>query len=185
MKNFKYILISSIIIYGLTFLAHFTFDILQNDIIAVFFPTNESIFQHMKMIFTCYFIFYFILFIVRRKFKFQNVFLANLVASISCIAFFLVIYIPTYLRFGEHMIFTFILLFVAIMFGQYIASSFLKKNDYKQIDIFSIILISIIFVILGYLTFNPIENFIFWDPQHETYDIVSKGNKVIENVINL
>ena len=83
------------------------------------------------------------------------------------------------------MIFTFILLFVAIMFGQYMASSFLKKNDYKQIDIFSIILISIIFIILGYLTFNPIENFIFWDPQHETYDIVSKGNKVIENVINL
>lgn len=174
MKNFKYILISSIIIFALNFLAHFVFDIFQNDIIAVFFPTNESIFQHMKMIFTCFFIFYFILFIVRRKFHFENVFLANLIASISTIAFFLIIYIPVYLRFGEHMIFTFILLFISILFGQYISSSFLRKKDYKQIDILSIILISIIFIILGYLTYHPMENFIFWDPQHETYERVLK-----------
>lgn len=72
------------------------------------------------------------------------------------------------------MIFTFILLFVAIMFGQYMASSFLKKKDYKQIDIFSIVLIAIVFIIGGYLTYHPIESFIFWDPQHETYERVLK-----------
>ena len=164
MKNFKYILISSIIIYALTFLAHFVFDIFQNDIIAVFFNTNESIFQHMKMIFTCFFIFYFILFIVRRKFHFENVFLTNLISSISCIAFFLIIYIPVYLRFGESMIFTFILLFI----------SFLVKEDYSLINIISVVLISIIFIIGGYLTYNPIESFIFWDPQNETYERVLK-----------
>lgn len=174
MKKFKYILISSIIIYGLTFIAHFVFDIFQNDIIAVFFNTNESIFQHMKMIFVCFFIFYFILFIVRRKFNFENVFLTNLISSISCISFFLVIYIPVYLRFGESMIFTFILLFISIMFGQYMGSSFLEKKEYHYVDIISIILISIIFIIGGYLTFNPIESFIFWDPQHETYQRVLK-----------
>ena len=174
MKKFKYILISSIIIYVLTFLAHFVFDIFQNDIIAVFFNTNESIFQHMKMIFTCFFIFYFILFIVRRKFDFENVFLTCLIASISCIAFFLVIYIPVYFRFGENMVFTFILLFISIIFGQYMASSFLTKKDYKQTEIISIILISIISIIGGYLTYHPIENFLFWDPQHETYERVLK-----------
>lgn len=174
MKNLKYILISSIIIYGLTFLAHFVFGIFQNDIIAVFFNTNESIFQHMKMIFTCFFIFYFILFIVRRKFNFENVFLTCLISSICCIAFFLVIYIPVYLRFGEAMIFTFILLFVSIAFGQFMSSSFLIKKDYREVDIISIILISIIFIIGGYLTYNPIESFIFWDPQHETYQRVLK-----------
>lgn len=174
MKKFKYILISSIIIYVLTFGAHFMFDIFQNDIIAVFFNTNESIFQHMKMIFTCFFIFYFILFIVRRKFDFENVFLTCLIASISCIAFFLVIYLPVYFRFGESMIFTFILLFVSIVFGQFMSHSFLIKKDYKSIDILSIILISIIFIISGYLTYHPFENFLFWDPQHETYERVFK-----------
>lgn len=174
MKNFKYILISSSIIFLLCFPTHFVFDILENDIIAVFFPTNESIFQHMKMIYTVFFIFYFILFIVRRKFHFENVFLTNLISSISTITFFLVIYIPIYLRFGEHMILTFILLFLAILFGQYIGSRFLKKTDYRQIDILSIILISSIFIICGYLTYHPLENFIFWDPQHETYERVLK-----------
>lgn len=54
------------------------------------------------------------------------------------------------------------------------ASSFLTKKDYKSVDIISIILISIIFIIGGYLTYHPIESFIFWDPQHETYERVFK-----------
>lgn len=174
MKNFKYILISSIIIYGLTFLAHFMFDIFQSDIIAVFFNTNESIFQHMKMIFTCFFIFYLILFIVRRKFDFHNIFLTSLIASISCILFFLIIYIPINLILGENMIFTFILLFISIFFAQFISSSFLIEKDDQGKEIISLILISIIFIISGYLTYYPIENFLFWDPQHKTYDIVLK-----------
>ena len=174
MKNFKFILISSIIIYGLNFLAHFMFDIFSNDIIAVFFPTNESVFQHMKMIFSCFTIFYFILFILRRRFDFENVFLAGLISSLSCIASFLIIYIPIYLRFGENMIFTFILLFLTILLGQYIGYFILKKKDYKIGEIISIIIIFIIFIINGYLTYNPIENFIFWDPQHETYERVLK-----------
>lgn len=174
MKNFKYILISNIIIFCLCFPAHFLFDIIENDIIAAFFPTNESIFQHMKMVFSCFFIFYFGLFIVRRKLKYENIFLTNLISSMVTIILFLIIYIPTYLRFGENMIFTFILLFLSIIVGQCIGSEFLKKKDYKQIEILSIILIAIIFIISGYLTYHPIENFIFWDPEHETYERVLK-----------
>ena len=174
MKNFKYILISSIIIFCLCFPAHFLFDILDNDIIATIFPTNESIFQHMKMVFSCFFFFYAILFILRRKFHFQNIFLTNLVSSVTSITIFLIIYLPVYLRFGENMIFTFILLFLAIMFGQVMGSIFLKKGDYKVINIISLILIGIIFIINGYLTYKPIDNMIFWDPEHETYGIVSK-----------
>lgn len=72
------------------------------------------------------------------------------------------------------MIFTFILLFLTIMVGQYVGSRFLKKKDYKQIEILSIILIAIVFIISGYLTYHPIESFIFWDPEHETYERVLK-----------
>ena len=174
MKKNKYILISSIIIYILTFIAHFVFDVFQNDIVAIFFNTNESIFQHMKMIFTCFFIFYFILFIVRRKFSYKNIFIVNLISSISTIVFFLIIYIPTYLRFGESMIFTFILLFISILFGQFISNFIIQKEDYKYLEFGSILLLLIIFIVNGYLTYNPIRNFMFWDPQHETYEIVLK-----------
>ena len=174
MKNFKYILISSIIIFCLCFPAHFLFDIIDNDIIAAIFPTNESIFQHMKMVFSCFFFFYIILFVLRRKFDFQNIFLTNLVSSVTSITIFLIIYLPVYLRFGENMIFTFILLFTTILLGQMVGSIFLKKEDYRVINTISIILIAIIFIINGYLTYQPIENMLFWDSQHETYEIVSK-----------
>lgn len=72
------------------------------------------------------------------------------------------------------MIFTFILLFITILLGQMVESIFLKKEDYRIINTISIILIAIIFIINGYLTYQPIENMLFWDPQHETYEIVSK-----------
>ena len=72
------------------------------------------------------------------------------------------------------MIFTFILSFTTILLGQMVGSIFLKKGDYGVINIISIILIAIIFIINGYLTYQPIENMLFWDPQHETYEIVSK-----------
>lgn len=72
------------------------------------------------------------------------------------------------------MIFTFILLFITILLGQMVGSIFLKKEDYRIINTISIILIAIIFIINGYLTYQPIENMLFWDQQHETYEIVSK-----------
>lgn len=174
MKKFKYILISSIIIFGISFPSHFLFDIFQNDIIAALFPANESIFQHMKMVFSCFFIFYLGLWILRKRFNYHNLFLVNIVSVLSCITIFLIIYIPVYLRFGEYMIFTLILLFITILFGQYIGSLLIDRKDNKWHDTISIICIFIIFIINGYLTYNPIKNFIFWDPEHETYEIISK-----------
>lgn len=72
------------------------------------------------------------------------------------------------------MIFTLILLFITILFGQYIGSLLIDREDNKWHDTISIICIFIIFIINGYLTYNPIKNFIFWDSEHETYEIVSK-----------
>lgn len=138
MKKFKYILISSVVIFGICFPAHFAFDLLQYDVVALFFPTNESIFQHMKMIFTSFLIFYVILCLLRKKFHLENIFLTHLLASISCITIFLVIYIPFYLNFGENMPFTFILLFGSILLSQLIASPLLKKNLNKSLNILSI-----------------------------------------------
>lgn len=72
------------------------------------------------------------------------------------------------------MIFTFILLFSTIVVGQTISYNFLKKGNDNSINIISIILIGIVFIIGAYFTFNPIESFIFWDPHHETYERVIK-----------
>jgi len=175
MKNYKYIFLSSIIIFMLTVIVHFTYDVLKFNVIAVLFPTNESIFQHMKMIYTSFIIFYLGLNIVKRRWKYNNLLLTNLISVSSTIIFFLIIYLPFRFRFGEVMIFTFILLFISIMVGQMIGYSFLKKEDYIGLNIISLIIMIMFYIIFAYLTFNPIHNDIFWDPEHETYQRVIKN----------
>ena len=175
MKTFKYILISSIIIFIITIPAHFMFGWLPFKIIALFFPTNESIFQHMKMIFTSFFLFYLFLIVTRKKLDYHNLFFSDLISSLTCIISFLIIYLPIYIIFGENMIFTFILLFLSIAFGQFISTYIIKKDDYQNINILSIIIIIIIFVVNAYFTYNPIiDSMLFYDPKHKTYDIVYK-----------
>ena len=71
------------------------------------------------------------------------------------------------------MIFTFILLFISILLGQYLSYTFLRKENYKSMNIISIIPLIIIFIIFAYFTFNPIHNDIFWDSEHETYEKVT------------
>lgn len=72
------------------------------------------------------------------------------------------------------MTFTFILLFISIMLGQYLSYSLLKKDNSKSLNILSFIIIAIIFIVFSYFTFNPIHNDMFWDPDNETYERVIK-----------
>lgn len=174
MKNIRYSFISSIILFLVMSLVHFVYNILNIDIIAMFFPTNESIFQHMKMIFTGFFIYYLVLFFIRRRWNFNNIFLTNLISVCICIVFFLSIYLPFRFRFGEVMIFTFILLFISIWLGQYLSYNFLKKDNYNSLNILSLMVIIITSLILAYFTFNPLHNDIFWDSDNETYEKVTK-----------
>ena len=174
MKNIKYILISSISIFMLNVLVHYVYNILPFDIVAIIFPTNESIFQHVKMIFTSFLIFYLILFFMKRRFKYNNIFLTNIISVPISIIFFLSIYLIIRFRFGEIMIVTFILLFISIMLGQALSYNFLKKDNDASLNMLSLIIIVIIFIIMGYFTFNPIHNDMFWDSEHETYEKVTK-----------
>jgi len=175
MKNYKYIFLSSIIIFMLTVVVHFAYDLFKFNVMAVFFPTNESIFQHMKMIYTSFIIFYLGLNIIKRRYGYNNILLTSLISVSSTIIFFLVIYLPVRFRFGEVMIFTFILLFISIMIGQIISYSFLEKENYKGLNIISLMVIILLYIMFSYLTFYPIHSDIFWDSEHETYQRVIKN----------
>ena len=173
-KKISFILISSLILFVLNAVSHFIFNILPYNFIGVLFPVNESIFQHLKMIFTSFILFYLLLFFANRKFNFTNLIFAALISSLSSIALFLIIYLPIYLNIGENMIFTFILLFIFLCAGQFLAYLILNIDYNRIINIFSFILIVLIFIINASLTFKPLKNFLFFDPQYKTYDIVYK-----------
>lgn len=164
MKSLKTILIYSIIIFIINFPAHFIYDFLPNFLTSLIFPINESIFEHLKMIFTSFFIFYIFLFLTKRK-KDSNVFLINLLSSIFCICLFLVIYLPLYKAIGENLIITIILLFITIFISQSI-TYFIYDIKYKKIiNIICFTLIISILTLNAFLTYHPLNNPLFINPQ--------------------
>ena len=174
MKKFKYILFSTIIIFILNFPAHFLFDFWPLKFIGYFFPVNESIFQHLKMMFTCFMLFYIFLFFFKKSLALENITLSALVSSLSTIIIFLLIYLPITAIFKENMIVTFIILFLSIFLGQYLGNKILRKKDYKYLNYLSLFIILIILIFNASLTYNPLKNYLFYDALHKTFDIVIK-----------
>ena len=159
MNKLKYVLISSIIIFLFNFPAHFMYNWFPLKFIGFFFPINESIFEHLKMIFTSYCIFYLILSFFKKKLNYQNLSTTLLISSLSTIISFLIIYLPFTLIFKEVFIVTIIILFLSICFGEYIGSFILTSKDYKSLNYISLFIVLVILILNASLTYNPLNNF--------------------------
>lgn len=161
-------------IFLLNFLFHFAYEIFPNTLFSIFFPVNESIFEHQKMIFSS-FMFYAIIdyFILKKNNISRHNFLLSTVASaFSAIAIFLIIWLPIFYKTGESMIITIIVLCIAIAISQIISYFILKWN--KEIyysSYISLIVITITYIILAYLTYYPPKTEFFFDPLEEKYGI--------------
>ena len=87
---------------------------------------------------------------------------------ISSIFVYLIIYLPVFVLFGNNLIFDIILLFLVIIGSQILQLYILKKeaSDYTN---FSIIMIILIYIIFGFLTYFPPRNFMFYDYSENKY----------------
>ena len=63
------------------------------------------------------------------------------------------------------------LLLITIVFCEYISYLIMKENHNKKINIISLILIIIGYIIFGYLTYNPTQNYLFYDKKAKKYGI--------------
>lgn len=169
MNKIKYIFITSILIFLINFPVHFMYNFFPTTFISLFFPINESIFQHLKMIFTSFTIFYFFTFLFKNKFKIYNIPILNLLSSTLCISTFLIIYMPLYKAIGENLIITIILLFLSILFSQTITHFLSLQRLPKLFNILSVIITLLILILNIYLTFNPPKKPLFYDSLHKTY----------------
>lgn len=167
-------IIAVIGIFILNFIFHFAYSTLPNTLFSIFFPVNESIFEHMKLIFSSA-IFYGIIdyFILKKNnLSTNNSIFTTLVNALSTIVIFLIIWLPIYYKMGENMIITILILFIAIMFGQVLSYFILNKEiKFKYLNVVSIISIIIIYIIMAYFTYNPLKVDFFFDPIHEKYGI--------------
>lgn len=166
-------ILSSILIIALCFLFHFLYEWFPNPLFAIFFPVNESIWEHMKILFSsiCFYgiIDYIILY--KNKIGFNNFFFNIFATAFLSVVVYLLIFIPIYKILGENMIVSISLMIIVIILSQIISYFILKSKHIHYINSISFILIIISYIIFGYLTYNPIRNYLFLDNIKNIYGI--------------
>ena len=150
-KNKLFVIINAILIFVFAFVTHNLYGWFPSFITTIF-PVNESFYEHMKMIFitpviistVLYFIF------VWKKRPINNYLGGLLVSTIINILLFYLIYLPVYNMIGENMAVTLIIYFISIAVSQYINYLIIRRDDNRNLNIVSLILLPIIFIVLIY-----------------------------------
>ena len=166
-------IISIISIFILCFIFHFIYEIVPCTLSAIFFPVNESIWEHIKMIYTAIIFNGFIDYIILKKNKidFNNFTSSLFVSAITIIPIFLIIYLPIYNIFGPKFIINILIMLIIIIISQIISYYILKYNKNSKFNFISLLLIMIAFVAFAYLTYHPPKTKLFYDTQKEKYGI--------------
>ena len=177
MKQKKRIWIYIIGTFLLAFPFHFGYDIFPNPVSAIFFPVNESIWEHMKMLFTTYLCFGIIEYPLLKHFHqdTKNELFSLWISALLIIPIFLLIFLPIYSIIKEQMIVTILLMFLAIAITKWIQFQLLNRfQDYKNLNVLTLVLIVISYACFTYLTYNPPKSSLFRDPQNNTYGLELK-----------
>ena len=173
MYSKKIIIINIIITFLLSFLIHFFYEWFPNPVFAIFFSVNESIWEHMKMLFTTILISDMVsYFIFKNNNEFNNYFLITYLKSIIAIPIYLIIFLPIYNNIGENMFIAISVMLITMILVNIIGYKLMSiLNPINNQKIISIILIILTYIIMGYLTYNPPHTQLFLDTKEEKYGI--------------
>lgn len=166
-------IIAVINIFLLSFIAHFIYDFCPSIFISFFFPVNESIWEHMKILFTStlvYGLFDYILLKVNNV-KFNNYSFSLFFTSFIAIPIFLMIYMPIYYLFGEVLIVTLIIMLITYIICQFISYKILSSKQYLYLNYISIPLIILTYIVFIIFTYNPPKMPLFYDTLNKYYGI--------------
>jgi len=166
-------IIMTFVTFLLAFPFHFAYDKLPNFIFSIFFPVNESIWEHMKLLFTTIIFSGIIEYIIIKKknIKVNNFLLSLFLTALISIPIYLTMFLPIYYKIGENFIVAISIMFITISIIEFIGNYILKADNIKYSNIISLIFIIILYIIFGYLTYYPIEISLFFDPLEEKYGI--------------
>lgn len=172
MNKKKFKIIGIIIAFILCFPLHFLYSKFPNFLTSIFAPVNESIWEHMKILFGSILLSGIIqkIIITVKKRKINNIIFSNFIGAITSIPIFLIMFLPIYYIIGENFPITIIIMFIAITISQIISYIIMEKKDFK-LENKTIFLIIIVYILFTILTYYPLKNNLFIDPQKETYGI--------------
>lgn len=166
-------IINVVFLFLLSFLWHFMYDWFPNNIFALVFPVNESIWEHMKIIYYCLLLGSVLEFYLCKKnnIKINNFYIEAMVKSLLGVIFYLIIFIPLYLWLGESMIISIGLMLVTYIFMEFIGYKILVSEE-LNINILPVIIIVLGCIMFVILTFYPLHNFLFFDEVKFGYGIL-------------
>lgn len=175
MSKKKLKIIGVIVAFLLCFPLHFLYDKFPNFLTSIFAPVNESIWEHMKIIFGSIIISGIIQKII-AKYKNEdvnNLCFSNFIGALAAIPIFLIIFVPIYSIIGESMFVAITVMLIAIIASQIISYIIMNKQNLnlEKITVFFVIIVYVIFTLLSYY---PLENSIFIDPKSCIYGITHK-----------
>ena len=172
--NLKKIKILAVIgIFILSFLSHFGYEIFPNIIFSFIFPVNESIWEHMKILFTSTLLYGIIDYLLLKKYniKHNNFNFQLYFTSLIGIPIYLVIYLPLYNLLGESPFISISLLLIVYIITQIVSYNILKEKELKILNIITIPVILLSYLGFIYLTYNPPHTYIFYDITEDKYSI--------------
>lgn len=158
-------IINPFILIILSVIAHNIYNLFPNILTAIFFPINESIFEHMKIIFTNLLIIGISDYIILKinNIKYNNFKFQLFITAFISIFIFLLIYLPIHYLLGEYLPLTIILLFITYIISQIISYHLLKHPNLPILNKISIILILLVYLNFIVLTYIPNKNDFFYD----------------------
>ena len=171
-KNIKLKILNIVIAFILCFPLHFIYEKMPNFIVSIVAPVNESIFEHMKILFTSIIIAGVIqkIIVKRKNLNINNVCFSNFVAALISIPIFLIMFLPIYNVIGENLPVNIILMLITIIIAEIISYLITKKDDLK-LENKTIIFVIITYIIFAILTYYPPKIELFRDPLNNYYGI--------------
>lgn len=167
--------ISSVIIFILSSLSHFLYKWSNyNDFIGIFAPTNESVFQHLKMFFYPTIIYYFVtyfLFVKKYDISANKWYLCPLIT----VVFTSVVVVCSYYVFRYALNVESMFIDISSLFIGLFTSSLICKHIYNRKKIVkfpsyvTIVLILILTISVAYYDSNPKNVDLFYDNENKTY----------------
>lgn len=171
MKKVKILII--IILFIISSAVHFVYNFFPGFITSIFFPVNEIIFEHMKIIYTSIMLSSIIEYFI---YKYKNIRVNNFILSIPIVSIIgIVVYLIIYLtidKFISHNLFiSILLLYLVFIFCEYISYKILNYPKINNSNKIGLILIILSYFIFWYFTYYPEKNYIFLDTTTNSYSL--------------
>lgn len=171
-------IISVFLVFLLSFPCHFLYNFFPNFIFASLFPVNESIWEHMKIIYTSLLITSVIeyIIIIKKNLNVSNYLFNYSITGILAIIIYLIMYLPLEIIFGHSFILAIILLFITYVISEIINCYLMNFNSIKNSLKYGFIIIIITYFIFTLFTYFPPKLTLFRDPTNNNYGILKEDN---------